>query len=275
MLKDECHGKLVLAALLITVGILGGSYMLSQVDYATKVNVSDISTYPSVYVSSTPPTHAIAVSATASQKVSPDLLVIQLRVQTENKNAKKSQTDNANVTAQVKSELKKLGIKDKEIQTTSYRLDPVRRSVQRCDGKSSCYWDSITTGYRTIHVLTVSLSDLTKGGDVIDSATAVGTNQSFVDYISFSLKDETRRQLEKNLLTLAAKNATAKAQNIASGLSVSLGKPLSASESFSYPYYGGAYYKSAGAYEAAAPSTDLSAGEVEASATISVSYEIS
>jgi uncharacterized protein YggE len=268
-------GPLLVAALLIALGMIGGSYLLAQGDYAPKVDVSDIATYPSVYVSSTPPEHVISVSATASEEVSPDLLMIQLRVQTEAKNAKQSQADNADVTAQVMGELEKLGISDEEIQTTYYRVEPVRKNVRHCDDEVNCWWESVVTGYRTTHALTVSLTNLDIGGDVVDSATAVGTNQTFVDYISFTLQDETRREIEKSLLEEAAEKATAKAGNIASGLGVSVGKPLSASESVSYPYYYD-YYRGGVAYEAAAvPSTEFAAGEIEVSATVSASFEIS
>lgn len=266
---------LVLAALLLALGMIGGSYLITQGDYASVVNVSDISTYPNVYVSSTPPEHAISVSATASEKVAPDLLVVQLRVVTEDKNAKQSQTDNAEVAAELRDELEKLGLEDKEIKTTSYRVEPITRSVKRCDGVE-CYWDSVVVGYRTTHTLTVSLTNLDIGGDVVDSATEVGTNQTFVDYISFTMQDETRRELEKSLLKEAAEKATAKAQNIADGLDASLGKPLSASESVYYPRYYD-YYRAGAAYEEAAPAppTEFAAGEIEVSATVSASYEIS
>jgi len=280
MLKEEmsvCNGRmLALAALLIALGMIGGSYLIAQGDYAPTVNVSDISTYPNVYVSSIPPEHAISVSATASENVAPDLLMVQLRVQTESKNAKQSQADNAEVTVRVMDELEKLGISDEEIQTSSYRVEPVRKSVHRCDNEDGCWWDYEITGYRTTHALRISLTNLDIGGDVVDSATAVGTNQTFVDYISFTLQDETRRELERSLLEDAAEKATAKAENIASGLGVSVGKPLSASESVSYPYdYD--YYRGGMAYEtaSAAPSTEFAAGEIEVSATVRASYEIS
>jgi len=206
--ENICRGgPLMVASLLIALGIIGGSYLLAQVDWAPRVEVSDIATYPNVYVSGIPPEHVIAVSATASENAAPDLLMIQLRVVTESKNAKQSQTDNAEVTAQVMDELEKLGISDEEIQTTSYRVEPVRKSVHRCENEGGCWWDYEVVGYRTTHALTLSLTNLDIGGDVVDSTTAVGTNQTFVDYISFTLQDETRRDLEKSLLEDAAEKA--------------------------------------------------------------------
>jgi uncharacterized protein YggE len=264
---------LVLAAVLLAAGMLGGSYMLAQVDYSPKVNVSDITSTPNVYVSSTPPEHVISVSATASDKVSPDLLNIQVKVQTESKNAKTSQERNAVVMADVMDELEDQGIPDEEIQTSSYRLDVVRRSVQRC-ATTGCYYESVVIGYRTTHSLTLSLTNLTKGGDVIDAVTGVGDNETFVDYVQFGLKSETRRQLEEDLLEEASIKAKEKAGEIAKGLGVTLGNPVRASESVSYPYYQTRSYDYLYAAEAGAPSTELSAGEEEVSATVSVGFEI-
>jgi uncharacterized protein YggE len=229
---------------------------------------------PNVYVSSTPPEHVISASATVTEKVTPDLLVIDLRVQTQDDNAKDSQERNAEVMEDLRAELEALGIPEDDIQTSYYRVEVVRESEYVCNG--NCHYVYKVVGYRTVHELTLSLEDLDKGGEIIDAATGVGDNESFVDYVYFTLKDETRSELEKDLLKDAAAEAKAKAQNIADGLGVSLGKPLSASESVYYPY--SRSYKSGGydmAYAMAeAPATELSPGEVEASATVSVGFEI-
>ncbi|MEW6035907.1 MAG: SIMPL domain-containing protein [Candidatus Micrarchaeota archaeon] len=276
MMAQSGKGKMVaLAALLLALGMLGSAYMLAQVDYSPKVNVTSGPTNPTVYVSSLPPDHAISVSATASEKVEPDLLNIQLRVQTESANAKQSQQDNANVSADLRAKLKALGIKDEDIQTAYYSVDPVYDSEYVCDKSGyNCRYKSTLTGYRTTHSLSVKLSDLAKGGDVIDAASTAGENQTFVDYVQFTLKDETRRSMEKSLLQDAASEAKSKAQSMAAGLGVSLGDVLSSSESFSYPYYYDRSYLYAAEAGAGAPKTELSPGQVDVSATVSASFQI-
>src|SRR4030095_3377475 len=161
-MESEGKGKmLVMAALLLTVGMLGSAYMLSMVDYSPKVNISNGPSNPNVYVSSTPPDHAIAVSATASKKVSPDLLNIQIRVQTQSDNAKTAQNDNAAVVADLMTKLKAQGLKDEEIQTVSYSVDPVYESSYICNqAGTGCHYDSKLTGYRATHSLNVKISDL-------------------------------------------------------------------------------------------------------------------
>ncbi len=277
MTAPSGKGKmLVAAAFLLMVGMLGGAYMLSQVDMAPKVNITGGPSNPNVYVSSIPPDHAISVSATASQDVAPDELDIGLRVQTQSASAKQSQQDNAQVSADLRSKIKALGIADSDIQTVSYSVSPVYDSNYVCDSSGSrCHYDSKITGYQTVQSIVVKLYDLSKGGDLIDAAGTAGTNQTFTDYIQFTLKDDTRRSLETALLQNASASAKTKAQSIASGLGVSVGKVLSASESFNYPVN---YYKSydmmAAAGAAAPAPTQLSAGQVSVSATVSTSFEV-
>lgn len=261
-----------MAALLLAIGMMVGAYLLSQGNYAPNVNVEPSN--PNVYVSSTPPEHQISTSATASDKVAPDLLQIQLRVETKDKNAKTSQEDNAEVMSEVMNKLKSAGLSDEDIQTVSYNVQPDYTSFETCDAYNKCHWDSEITGYTTTHTLMLEVKDLDKGGDYIDMATEVGTNETFVDYVSFTLQDETRRTAEKSLLKEASEEAKSKAQNIAQGLGVSLGKPLSASESYNY-YPTSSYYRGAMLdMVSAAPATELSAGEIDVSVTVSVGYEI-
>jgi uncharacterized protein len=273
--SSDCGKFAVVAALLLAVGLMGGGYLLAQGDYATKVNVTSGPTNPNVYVSSTPAEHAISVSGTASTKIAPDLLNIQIRVQTESANAKTSQEDNAAVSADLRSKVKALGVNDSSIQTTSYSVDPIYDSTYSCDKSGyNCHYDSKLTGYRTTHMLNVELSDLDKGGDVIDAAASAGSNQTFIDYVQFTLKDSTRRALQKELLKGASSEAKSKAESMAQGLGISLGKVLSASESYSY-YPQPIYYRSAAMDMAgAAPKTELSAGQVDVSATVSTSFEV-
>ena len=264
-------GMMPVVAIILAIGMLGGAYLLSQ---GTYVNVSGAPSNLTYNVPPQPTEHSIGVSATASEKVSPDELDVQLRVQTESTNAKQAQQDNAAVSAQLKANLKALGVKDDEMQTTSYSVDPVYESNYLCDSSGyNCHYDSKLTGYRATHMLMVKLGDMTKGGAVIDAASEAGTNQTFVDYVQFTLKDETRRSVEKTLLQEAASEARSKAQGIATGLGISLGKVLYASESYNYyPTY--LYKSSAMDYAGAAAPTELSPGQVDVSATISSSFEI-
>jgi uncharacterized protein YggE len=265
------------AALLIMVGIIGGAYLLSQANFAPTVNVNGGPAYPNVYVSSIPPDHALTVSATSTMDVAPDLLAMQISVKTQDPTAKKSQSDNAAVVADLISKLKAQGLKDEDIQTTSYSVDPIYVSNYVCDKSSgNCHYDNNLTGYTTTQTFALKIYDLTKGGDIIDAASSAGTNQTFVDYISFTLKDETRRALEKSLLANASAEAKSKAGEMARGVSATLGRTLSLSESYSYypPVYSNLRMAAGAEAAPSAPSTSLSSGQIEVSTTVSASFEI-
>jgi uncharacterized protein len=267
---------LVLAALLLAIGMMGGAYLLSQGDFGNKVNVTSGATNPNIYVTSSPPEHPISVSATATRKMAPDLLEIGLRVETKSTNAKESQQRNAVVSSALLGKLKALGVEDKYIQTTSYNVYPEYDSEYNCDKSGmNCHWDSKLIGYKTVQNLNVDIEQLDKGGSVIDAASESGDNETFVDSTSFTLKPATRSEMAKTLLKEASEAAKAKAQRIADGLGISLGKVLSASESSYYPtpYYN--VYKNAMAEGAsAAPATSLSPGQVDISVSVSVAYEV-
>ncbi|MBI5223008.1 SIMPL domain-containing protein [Candidatus Micrarchaeota archaeon] len=270
----------ILAALLIALGLFGGAYVLST---------ASSSPAPNVYVSSVPPDHVLSVSGSSSKKVAPDLLLINLRVQTQDLLAKDSQSENARVMAQLKSKLKSLGLADSDIKSASYSVMPAYDSIYNCPRPSGgmmpsdpsysngCKWDSVIRGYITVHSLEVSVKDLTKGGDVIDGASTAGVNQTFVDSIYFTLQDETRNRVQSELLRDASVMAKSKAQNMASGLGVSVGKVLSASESYNSPMPYAYYSRGAMAESVAAPSvpTSVSGGEIEVSASVSVGYATS
>lgn len=276
----ESQGKgtmLVIAAFLLMLGMVGSAYMLAGVDYSPKVNVSDITSTPNVYVSSTPPEHVVSVSGTASKKIAPDQLTVTVSVETQDEDAKDSQGMNANVSDDLRAALKSAGVGDEEMKTTSYRVEVVRNSTRVCTDTYNCYYKYETIGYKTVHTLSVTVTDLEIGGDIVDAAASVSENDVFVNSVYFSLQDSTRRSVQKELLEDAGEEAEEKAKAIAQGLGGNLGKLVSASESFYYPYTYRSYdYAMAAApiYEADYKSTELSAGEVEVSATVNAGYEL-
>ncbi|MBN1169443.1 SIMPL domain-containing protein [Candidatus Micrarchaeota archaeon] len=274
-MKEECCNEKMFmgAAFLIALGIVIGAYLLSTVDYAPKLNVSDITSSPNVYVSSNPPEHLLQVSGVATQSTTPDLLKIQLTVETKDKIAKTSQENNAEISDQVIRKLKDLGFSDADVKTISYSVDPIYESERECDVYGCNYIWKIK-GYKTLHRLEVRITDLDKGGEVIDSVSAFGENEVFVDSVYFTLQEETRMNLQKELLKQAGMEAEAKARAIAEGVGATLGKVVRASESVYYPVNAYRSYDYAMEAGSAPAPTKLASGEVEVSATVSVGYEL-
>lgn len=267
MAKEEMTGWIAIG--LLAVVMLAGFYFISTQIQAPEVSVS---TYPE--------TKAILATGQSSTKVAPDLLMITLGVETQNKTASDSQAANAQKMEAIKTAIKAQGLTDSDIKTSYFRVEPVTTSHWKCDegytDTSTCPREYYTTiiGYRTTHVLALSVKDMSKGGDILDAATNAGANK--IDSIYFTLQQATKRNLEEQQLSLAAQDAKNRAEKIASGLGVGVGKAKQASESVAY-YTVQPRYDYAAAESIPAPgavSTGLSAGEIEVSATVSASFEI-
>jgi uncharacterized protein YggE len=271
MAEKDTYANLVFAVIM-AIAILGGAYMLSTSMPQPVVNIEE---NPNVYVSSTPPEHTIDVSATVTDYMEPDLLVVGLTVETETEDAKESQEETAVKVAAVEAAIKALGVKDEDIKTSRYSVDVVRESHYICrnkTGETDCYWDYVIKGYKTTHSLVVNIENLDAGGDIVDAAVDAGAE---VDYISFTLKPETREETKKELLAEASSEAKSKAESIASGLGVEAGDAFSASESYYYyPVYREYDYMMAAEEAPGGTATEIYGGEIEITATVSASFEI-
>jgi uncharacterized protein len=112
----------------------------------------------------------------------------------------------------------------------------------------------------------VKVNDLSQSGDVIDSDSEAGANS--INSIQFTVSDAKQKELQSQALTKAAEDAKIKAQNIASSLGVRLVKPTHISEGFVsvLPFQR--------SFDLAEAATEIAPGDVSASATLSVVYEI-
>lgn len=210
----------------------------------------------------------ISVSGNVTKTVTPDKADITISVETLDKSASKSQSDNAVLAQKVRDALKAAGIDDKDIKTVGYYLNEEYK------------WNKVTeesevVGYRTSNTIQVTVRDLTKTGSVIDAATQAGANR--VTGVSFSLSQAKEDELRMQALQEASANAKAKATNMASGLGITLGTVYSASENSSYsmPYYRSNFAYDMKAEAGSVPtSTPITAGDVEFTVSVSVQFEI-
>ncbi len=271
MVEKCTHGHLV-PLVIIVLGLLGAAYIISTSAEAPVINLEE---NPNIYVSSTPPEHTIDVSATATDYVDPDLLVLSFTIENEEDDATDSQTETASEMNAVKTALAGFGIKDEDIKTTRYSVDVVKTSHYICrneTSKTDCYYDYVITGYRTTHSIQVNVYNLDQGGDILDAAAGAGAE---VDSISFTLKPETRDEINNQLLEEASGKAKTKAASIAKGLGAAVGDVFSASSGYDYyPVYRSYDMAYAEAGSAPAPSTELSGGQIEVTASVSASFEI-
>jgi len=278
MEKNGEKGVLVAAAFLLMVGMLGGGYLVSQGDYSADVDLSGMQSMPNVYVSSMAPDHAISTSGTATAYMSPDLLLIHLRVETQEDGAKESSQENAEVMEDLMAKLEAQGLEDSDIKTTGYYVQPIYESEYVCptegEIQKGCRYESKLVGYKTVHSLALNIEDLDDGGAIIDASSTAGQDQVFVDSVIFTLKDATREGKQSELLEEASAKAKDKAQKMAKGLGAGVGKLLSLSEGYYYTPYYDYSVRSYAAESAMGAPTALSGGEVQVSVSVNAMFEV-
>jgi uncharacterized protein YggE len=211
--------------------------------------------------------NAIMVQGTTEFDVAPDMAKIRFRIETMSFTAQDAQLRNREIGANVKAGLVKAGVRANEIETADYRIEKVQE------------WDPtgqkmVDKGYRATNAFVVSTKDLEKVGPLLDVGVQAGANN--VESISFELSDEKQNEVKTEALRKATQNARGKAEALADGAGVRLGKVISLSEN-SYvvmPYYREAMMSKADMGGAEVPTTDISPQNVRISAQVSVSYEI-
>jgi uncharacterized protein YggE len=136
----------------------------------------------------------------------PDTAILTVSVVTQGRAAFDAQQENASKSEAVIRALKSAAGAGAEIKTSGYSLQPIR-----------VYKESqppTITGYEARNSVTVTLSDLTKVGPVIDATGAAGAND--VTGIAFTLRKD--RPARDQALAEATREALAKAQVLATAL---------------------------------------------------------
>ncbi len=148
----------------------------------------------------------VMVAGDSIVQAQPDTAIVTVSVVTQNKQALTAQQENAAKTDAVVRALKAAAGTGAEVKTSGYSVQPQR--VYK-EGQPPTI-----TGYEARNSVTVTLSDLTKVGSVIDAAAQAGAND--VAGISFTLRQD--RQARDRALSEATREAVSKAQVIASAL---------------------------------------------------------
>lgn len=153
----------------------------------------------------------IKVFGVGAVKAIPDTAIINLGVVTENLSLEAARRENAAKSTAVVNMLINMGIEKKQISTGAFSIDPLYDFI---DGKQ------VFRGYRVSNLLTVTVKDIARAGEVIDKATFSGVNR--VDNISFILSDQAHYY--DMALNLAIENALHKGSEIGNALDIEIDK---------------------------------------------------
>ena len=207
----------------------------------------------------------LTVTGTHTLYADPDEANFNIEVETQARTAIDAQEDNAVKMDSVKKALLDSGLKTSEIIRSSYSVYPRYNYSRMAQGE--------IVGYTATHTLMIKTTNIDSVGKYIDVAVRAGAND--VRGISFGLSDEKEAELRASALKFAAESARTKADSMADGAGVRLGKIVQISEG--YVGYQPVYRTVAEAAPIpapAAPPTSIEPGTVELSASISVTYKI-
>jgi uncharacterized protein YggE len=209
-----------------------------------------------------PPLRTVNVSGAGSANLVPDIAYIYLGVHTEKASASEAVDENNAQTEKMIQALKDFGIAAKDIRTTNFSIWPQERYDQ---------FTGTPTGEKTYVVdntVYVTVRDLGKLGDLLDTVVAAGANT--VNSIQFDVADKT--EALKAARAEAVKDAAVQAKELTDAAGVKLGEVQSISfyDSQPYPVFDG---KGGGgaAMESAVP---IQPGQLTFTVTVSVTYEI-
>ena len=136
----------------------------------------------------------------------PDTAVVTVAVVTQNRSALAAQQENATKTEAVVRAVRQAAGPGAEVETSGYNLQP---QYTYREGQTP-----LIQSYVAQNSVTVTMSDLTKVGAVIDAAAAAGANQ--VSGLSFTLRQD--KAARRRALAEATREALSKAQTIATAL---------------------------------------------------------
>jgi uncharacterized protein YggE len=204
----------------------------------------------------------LTVSGTGEAKAVPDQATISAGVVSEAKAAGDALAANSRAMNAVFATLKRFGIPDKSIQTSSFSVSP---QYPDYDAKQP----RRIIGYQVSNTVTVTVDDLSKLGPALDALVSSGANS--LGDIAFSVRDQ--KPLLAQAREAAVKDAVAKAETLARAAGVSLGPIVSIGEEGAAPPVRPMYRMAMAAAPAAAP-PPVAAGEESLTANVTVSWEI-
>lgn len=210
-------------------------------------------------------TGEITMQGFAQVESEPNQVVINLRIRGIDKDSAAAAKDIvAEIIDKVLKSLKKLGLEDDDIETTSYNIHLEYEWINR---------KKVFKGYLVTCNIKVTVKDFDKAGSVIDISVDAG---ALVDSINFELSMEKQEELKTQVMAEAAKDAKEKAEAVVSALGQNLGKAKRVSLDYGYQPY--PYWKSGSlAYsniDGEIPPTTIMPRDLIVSAKISIVFEI-
>jgi len=218
--------------------------------------------------------YQITVSGQGKVYAKPDVAVISLGVTTQAVTVAEATTNNTNKMNAVIEAVKKLGVDEKDIQTTNYNLYP--RYDSKLVSSTNAYYYGRTSnnsiiGYTLEQNVQVKIRDFEKIGNIMSGATEKGAN--LVGNLQFTIDNP--EQFKEQARAKAIAQAKASAKNLAKESGISLGKLINVSENNYYtPMYSSSIKEMGMGAADSAPVPTIQPGQQEINITINLTYQV-
>ncbi len=168
--------------------------------------------------------NTLSVTGAGSVSIEPDVAYVSIGVHTESTDVGVAVANNANQVESVMDALRESGVADADMQTNNFSV----YSYQDYDFEGN----ELGTTFSVDNTVTVTVRDLSRMGQLLDSAINAGANSIWG--IQFAREDRDAAQAEAR--ELAVQDAMAQAEELAGLTGVTLGELVSVSYSVSSPY---------------------------------------
>ena len=161
----------------------------------------------------------ITVSATGRISAEPDIVRLQAGLTTEASTARKALTENNRVMRELLEELDREGIAEEDVQTSNFNVSPKYSRPER-GGTARI------NGYQVSNQVSVTVRDIDRAGDILDTLVRLGANQ--MHGLSFEVSDADR--LKDRAREKAMKNARRRAELLADAANAKIGDVIAIAE---------------------------------------------
>jgi len=170
------------------------------------------------------PTAPRTITVVGEGKVSlePDIAIINVGAEARAKTVSEAKAEVDNQMAEITSALQSAGVAEEDIQTSSYYIRYMREPIPLGEGPAL----EIQEEYSVSNMVRVTVRQVGRAGDMLDTAVQAGANQVFG--VTFTVSDESTWKSQAR--TSAMTDAKSRAQELANLADIGLGEVISVSE---------------------------------------------
>jgi len=222
MISRARHFRFIRPIHVLGTGVLIGALAMTALGGASRVKAQDTGTPPSGYGTPTPST--IYVSGQGRVKIDPDTALVTIGVDVLKPTLAEAQTDaTAQMTAIIDA-VKAAGVADDDIKTVNFSVNIIRDYDENGNPAE-------IQGFQISNQVEITIRDTGQLGELLDQAVGQGANNIYG--ISFFVEDTSAAASQAR--EQAVRDATTKANELATAAGMTVSRVMSISENYAPP----------------------------------------